>query len=80
MSAKYRIIECDNLYKTWYEVERKGWFGWNKENFIDAGVIFWAEYPIQFKTYEQAKQYITDRLPKVVEKELPVKRTVYETI
>lgn len=77
--SKYRIIWCDSLSKTWFEVERKGWFGWYTENYMIAGVLLWAEAPIEFKTYEDAKKYITAKLPKPKAKDLPVKRQVYET-
>lgn len=80
--AKYRILECKNIVRTWYEVDRKTWFGWSKEehilyNFLPLPTY---SYPKEFNTYEQAKAYIEKKKPVGVIKKLPVSKITYDTI
>lgn len=82
MGSKYRIVECDNLYKTWFEVEKKGWFGWHKKCIIKYMPFCIAWWPfgisIKFNTYEDARACIMKKMPKQPESKAPIKRRVYE--
>lgn len=78
---KYRIIECKKRESTWYEVERKRWFGWGTEDAVCGLSIFLTpEYsPFEFESYERAKDYIDKKRVAETAKAPLVTRSVYET-
>ena len=58
---KYRIVKVSNGETEHYEVQRKGvLWGWNTETYFDCCIdgSMAGDYPIEFKTIEDAENYI----------------------
>lgn len=88
MKPKYKIYQCKTNSSTWYEVEKRFlWFFYTTEDEVKFSIPFlmvpYIVYgPIRFESYEQAKEYVSDKLPQPKQENggLNVTRHLYERI